>query len=388
MGYYGARFAGIAAVAGMALAAWYSVLLARANGEFRKGSPEEVARAVELLPQNTTYLSLRALQIDYGGGDPRPLLERIAALNPLSSAPRIRLGLNAEARGDFKTAEHWLLEAARVDHQFEPSWTLANFYFRQQQQDNFWKWMRAALQVSYGDRRPAFDLCWRTSQDPQEILARAIPEQREVFSAYLEYLLDERRLEAAVPVATKLARWRNPGDLPLLYRACDALLDANLGGAASGLWIALGNPAPSGIVGPDFTAPRIGHGFDWRLIESQGITHLSDESPPAHRILFSGQQPESCELLYQFVALQAGRHYTLQWESRTPDFPMQTGLEWRIGSQQGSISFSNEWSSGEFGFTAATDWAALSLTYQRPIGEVRTEGYLEIRHVRLVETPE
>ena len=34
------------------------------------------------------------------------------------------------------------------------------------------KWMRAALSF-YGDRAPAFDLCWRLSQDPQEIFERA-----------------------------------------------------------------------------------------------------------------------------------------------------------------------------------------------------------------------
>ena len=56
-------------------------------------------------------------------------------------------------------AERWLLDAARVDRQYEPRWTLANFYFRQQKMDDFWKWMRAALEVSYGDRVAAFDLC-------------------------------------------------------------------------------------------------------------------------------------------------------------------------------------------------------------------------------------
>ncbi|HEX5430865.1 MAG TPA: hypothetical protein VFW83_02785, partial [Bryobacteraceae bacterium] len=301
----------------------------------------------------------------------------------LSSAPRIRLGLDAEARGDIKTAEQWLLDAARVDRQYEPAWTLANFYFRQPRQDDFWKWMRTALAVSYGDRRPAFDLCWRTTQDPKEILAQAIPERREVIAAYLTYLIQEKRLDAAAPVASKLANWHRPGDLPLLYAASDAFLNGNQGNAASSLWTALGHPAPSGIFSPDFGNPRIGHGFDWRLIESSGVTHLAEDNPPAHRIIFNGQQPESCELLLQFLALDSGRQYTLQWEARTSGFPAQTGLEWRIGSERGQLAASDEWKSGEFTFTASADWPTLSLTYQRPLGEVRAEGYLEIRHVRI-----
>ena len=82
-------------------------------------------------------------------------------------------------------AERWLLEAARVDRQFEPRWTLANFYFRQQKMDEFWKWMRAALEVSYGDRDAAFDLCWSAAPDAATILARAIPERHAVLAAFV-----------------------------------------------------------------------------------------------------------------------------------------------------------------------------------------------------------
>ena len=71
---------GVFSLAGLAAAAWFSIVLARADHEFRKGTPEAVARAVELTPRNTAYLSLRALQVEYGGGDARPLLERMAAL--------------------------------------------------------------------------------------------------------------------------------------------------------------------------------------------------------------------------------------------------------------------------------------------------------------------
>ncbi len=167
-------------------------------------------RAIEIMPRNTEYLALRALELDYDGADSMPVLKRIASLNPLASAPRIQLGLAAEIHGDPDSAERWLLDAARVDRQFEPRWTLANFYLRRENPAEFWKWMRLALQVSYGDRRPAFDLCWRMSEDPREILTRAIPERHEVLAAYLAYLLEEHRLPAAAAVALKLAAAGDP----------------------------------------------------------------------------------------------------------------------------------------------------------------------------------
>ena len=173
---------------------WWSIRLARADAAFRQRTPAEVARAIELAPENGEYLAALALQAEYSGQDSTPLLEEIARLNPRSSAPRIRLGLAAELRGDTNTAERWLQEAYSVDRQFETRWTLANFYFRQGQPDEFWTWMKSALEMSYGDRVAAFDLCWQmTSNDPEEILDRAIPDRREVVASYLAYVLNHHQ---------------------------------------------------------------------------------------------------------------------------------------------------------------------------------------------------
>src|ERR1700723_2861990 len=164
----------IVAVA-LAAASLLSVRRAWADWEFRRGTPENVARAIGIAPSNAEYLLFRALQTDYDGADAAPILERAATLDPMSSTPRLRLGLDAEIRGDYASAEKWLLAAARIDRQFEPRWTLANFYFRRESFPDFWIWLRAALQVSYGDRRPAFDLAWRATSQAAEI-DRAIPD--------------------------------------------------------------------------------------------------------------------------------------------------------------------------------------------------------------------
>src|SRR5579863_8086563 len=302
--YYVSRVFGCFALLGLAFAAFFSFRLAQASAEFSRGSPESVARALEILPRNIDYLSLRALQLEYDGGNPSALLERAAALSPLSSAPRIRLGLAAETRGDFPAAERWLLEAARVDHQFEPRWTLANFYFRQARAAEFWKWMRAALEISYGDRTPVFDLCWRWSQNAQEIFERAIPDQPEVLGAYLTYVLGEHR-NAAGPVAVRLAAMHDPAYTGLLEVACDALLEAGEAAQARELWRRLGHPAPHGIANGDFARPPVNHGFDWRLLEAAGVTHVHLD-PSGHRIVLSGKQPESCDLLRQIVLVETG----------------------------------------------------------------------------------
>jgi hypothetical protein len=356
----------------LAAAAWWSIRLARADTAFRQRTPQNIARAIELEPENGEYLAALALQAEYSGQDSTPLLQEIARLKPRASAPRIRLGLAAELRGDTNQAERWLKEAYSIDRQFETRWTLANFYFRQGKMQEFWTWMRSALEMSYGDRVAAFDLCWRASGDDQEILDRAIPDRREVVASYLAYVLSHNRQAAIAGVANKLAKIRTIEDLPLLYSATDVVLDPDL-------WQALGNARPNGITHPDFEEPRTGHGFDWRIIETPGVTHQSFEG---HRIRFSGQQPESCELLRQMVGgLRPSAPYTLRWETRTQAIASPTGLVWQIANRTGEIAASDDWSAGKMTFAPDSDHAVLVLTYHRPEGQVRTEGYVDIRRV-------
>jgi hypothetical protein len=175
---------------------------------------------------------------------------------------------------------------------------------------------------------------------------------------------------------------RTPDDLPQLYAATDALLDAGHAGEAADLWQALGNPRPSGITHSNFEPTGSGHGFDWRIAETPGVSHLALDSPPAHRIRFSGQQPESCELLQQVLGgLRPGASYTLRWESRTQGIASPTGIEWSIQGSAGSVAATEDWSKGEMTFRPSTDHATLELVYRRPAGQVRTEGYVELRGV-------
>jgi hypothetical protein len=370
--YYAFR---IIIAAALAAASFQSARRARADSEFRRGTPEGVARAVELAPSNAENLLFRALQLDYDGADATPLLERAAALNPMGSAARIRLGLDAEIRGDDASAEKWLLDAARVDRQFEPRWTLANFYFRRENLPEFWTWLHGALEVSYGDRRPAFDLAWRTGSPAAEI-ARAIPEGGEVIAAYLGYLLDTHRAADAAMVALKLASLHNPGDQPLLLAACDEFLRANMADAAQDLWRTLYG-GHTGIYAGNFEPPRIGHGFDWRADELIGVVHRDLEGPARRRIAFDGRQPASCDVLHQSILLEPGRRYTLHWESRLNGIKSPTGIEWRIAGARAPVE------AADLSFIAPARLAELTLHYDRPLGEARAEGSVELWSIAL-----
>ena len=149
-----------------------------------------------------------------------------------------------------------------------------------------------------------------------------------MLAAYLYYVMEQHR-EAVGPVALKLAALRKAADVPLLESACDVLIDSGKVAEARELWKQLGHRQTALITNGDFAVEPGGHGFDWRLAHAPGVTDIS--LPGAHRILFSGRQPEACELLRQFVVLEAGKRYSLHWEARTRGFGSPTGVEWRAG---------------------------------------------------------
>src|SRR5690242_21442199 len=129
-----------AACLGVAIAGYWSVRVSEADRLARSERPGSMDRALRLAPQNSEYWIRLADLVHERGGDARELLASGVALNANEANAWIRLGLDAEMRQDYKAAQRFLLEASRVSCQYQPYWTLTNFYFRQNQPENFWIW--------------------------------------------------------------------------------------------------------------------------------------------------------------------------------------------------------------------------------------------------------
>ncbi|MBM3744967.1 MAG: hypothetical protein FJW34_04130 [Acidobacteria bacterium] len=405
-GRAGRVVAGVAAVAALTVAAYWSLRLAYAEALFAQDSRESVRRAIELAPTSARYRVRQAELLDRleEEGPRLAVLEKAAALNPLDSAVWIELGLLAETNGDPVKAEKCLLEAVRVDKTHDPRSALAHYYFRSGEREKFWKWVRQAAGTAYGEMTPLFRLCWWVSQDGSRILERAIPERPEALRQYVPFLLGERRWEAAAEAAGRLIVAGSVEDAPLLLACCDRMLEERRVEAAVALWngmaarklinyAALRPERGVSLTNGGFeTGPR-SRGFDWRLGAAEGLTVTLDAGQPVLRMHLSGGQPEQCEILWQYVVVLPGRSYRFRWEYETEGFETAEGLGWEVEEVTRADGVMARWAqargetwregSGRFNTPGDFRLARIALRYQRAPGTRRIEGTLSLRNLRL-----
>ncbi|MGA3039887.1 MAG: hypothetical protein ABSF54_03740 [Bryobacteraceae bacterium] len=395
-----------AAIPAMACMAYWPLRLAWADRLSSGADVETVARAVRLSPGDADIrLKLAAAQ-QAAGADPTAALEAAAVLDPGNAEPCMRLGVAAEMGGDLPTAEYRLLEAVHASRQFAPRWALANYYFRHGDPAHFWQWARESLEMGYGDLNPVFRLCWNMNQNAGTILDRAIPDRREVLNKYIWFLMGEGRLAASDPAAKKLAALATIEDQAVLLTWCNRRLDAGATAATLEVWTTLctrhvlpyppPDPDRAPLTDGGFAAAPLGAGFAWRLAPATGVTIGRNRSPRYLWVAFSGDQPESCAPLLQFVPVTPGASYSLRFEYHTSELPPASGLRWSIFDTRTGIDLASaspwlsspDWKPDEVRFTApAAGLVRLALTCQRLAGATRIEGSVALRHVSLERRP-
>jgi hypothetical protein len=393
------------AAAGFAVAGAWSVRLGRADYWFQKETAEATAKAIALTPGQSEYLVRLALLT----GDEHPAnalaeLRQAVELNPADGRAWVELGLRLEETGDLAGAERSLLRAAVEDRTYLPRWTLLNFYFRRGDSDRFWYWAKAATPMIYGDPLPLFHFCGRVNEDGR-LIDRLDIRPPQVQAGYLFYLLDSGHAGLAGAASRRLLEDNRETDVPLLLDACDRLIEAHQTDDAAAIWDGLwqrgrlpfrARKAPDSILtNGDFAVSPTGHGFDWRLPDTEGISAAREEDPAGLRLTFSGMQRERAEPLVEYVRVEENRSYQLKYGYRTSGIETNSGLTWRVASlDSATIASGQELSSDDpaagrmtFVIPAGCRLVRLSLAYQRAPGTTRIAGYVVLRHVELLPSP-
>jgi tetratricopeptide (TPR) repeat protein len=386
----------------LAFEAIQSIRLARADLASKRNTPASVREAVGLDSGNATFHEQLAEHIEERGENPDPELKAAVALNPRDPGLMIRLALRQEVEGHYQDAERTLLRSLEIDKRFDTPWALANYYFRRGNEPEFWRWIREALARSYGDRTAIFRLCWAMSED-KEVILNAIPPRHDLLGAYLQFLDETHRQNAADLVAVQVAREARSSDLPTLLDYIDYAIGSGSTNAVP-VWNYLcrrkllpyaeldaqhGNVITNG----DFAVNPSGRGFDWRTEQVEGISVGPAEGAAGISIAMNGKEPEDVTILWQIIPVSPGTEYELTTGIRATGPGTTSGMTWNLSAaapnaeilaQSGEFPPGTELKAPDLRFNAGTNHTArISLHYHRAAGTVRWEGTVAIRKVAI-----
>jgi tetratricopeptide (TPR) repeat protein len=388
----------------MLCAVFWTLRLAYADHLAQSDSPKQLRKALHIARGNAGYWLHLADALEADGDSGTADIQRAAQADPYNANIWIRAGLDAELNGNYPEAERDLLRAAALSRQYGPRWALVNYYYRRGDAERFWPWAKSALELSYGDRKLLFDLCWNMQPVGEAVLRRGIPDKPKILREYLGFLLETQRPEAALAVARRLEEQASNDDRDLLLWYANVMLGQRRWQAALSTWNALClrklvhyAPLDAGqgrlLTNGDFKSEPMDSGFDWHIPQVRGVSAAHSENPSWLRFNLDGTQPENCWLVYQFVPVVARQRYALRFRYRTENIAAETGLQWKlidpdtgteIPLEAVSLS-SNEWTNAALKFTAPAEIqnAQVALVYQRHPGTVRIEGTVWLKNVGL-----
>jgi hypothetical protein len=370
----------------------------------RQDTVESLQAALRMTPGNADYHA-RIATLDPSRDDD---LRVALTLNPRDPSWWIMQAVRQEEDGDIAGAEESLCQATTVSRYYTPRWSLAAFYYRQGNQAEFIRWAKLALSVGYGQPESLFQMAQRLDLTSGQILDDLVPEVPERVNSYLHLLLQQGKAEQQQAAAAQLIRIGTQENRNSVLETCEALFIAGRIDQAVGLWnraiqvgwIALSplDPLSGKSLGNDaFPGESPELGFDWKNSIPLGIS-VSRSVPDRSLCLeFSGSQPETCELMSQYVPLLPNRQYLLKVRYRLHPSSSATGLQWSIravpSGKPSMIGLMNPSAEGfvEQSFPIETPPQQgpmkVLLSYTRLPGTTRMEGKLWIQSVQLALEP-
>jgi len=346
-------------------------------------TPSSVAHALEWTPGDAV------LHLRYAGlwrNTPenvkvRAHLATAVALNPRLTTARLALADLMENTGEVSRAEALLLDAAKLDHQFDPAWALANFYFRQGNRPRFEEWLGRAAAMAYEGGRPLFALAWRAELPPEFVVRRIVRGREAMARSMLAFSVDAKTPDWAAVAAPALLAVATREDQDLLYSVVEMLLYAGRIKDAEGIW----NRIPGRR--PELAAT--GLGFDWRLRRMPGV-RMSAAS--GLHVEFVDPEAAAYDLASRIAPVSPGGPRLLTAQSQSDEMPR--GFRWTVSSWPGLHVLAvldlhpgrlPQSDSVSFEVPPGVHAVHVLLSYERPVGALRFSGTLDIPSV-LVET--
>jgi tetratricopeptide (TPR) repeat protein len=380
-----------------------TVRFAGAEWLSRADTVEALQGALRITPGNADYYA-RIATLDPSRSDD---LNHALTQNPRDPSWWIMQSVRQEEDGDVAAAEKSLRQANLVSRYYTPRWSLAAFYYRQGNKAEFITWAKSALSAGNGQSESLFQMAQRLNLPSSQILDDVLPDVPDRVDSYLHLLLQQGKVDQQHAAAARLIRIGSSRNRMSILETCESLFKAGKIDQAVDLWnraiqvrwIALSplDPLLGESLGNDsFAEESMDLGFDWKNSIPLGVSASRSVTDHSLFLEFSGSQPESCELVSQFVPLLPNRQYRIEVRYRLRSTNLATGLQWSVlpvpsgkPSMAGLMSPSEKFVGQTFPFETPSQPGPMKilLSYTRAPGTTRMEGKLWIQSVHLTLLP-
>ena len=266
-------------------------------------SPLAIRAADRLMPLDA-YNELRAAANNPSNSE--STLRAALAKNPWDTRSRIGLSVQAEMRGDTATAEDMLHVAAAHDIGREPRWALANFYFRQGDQQRFLEWANSYRAVTHEHEEGLFRMVAASVPD-ERALAEALPHLGCDEMGTAVNVLQAEKQSADELIASMSSSCKDQTSRQTLSAMVSDFILQDQAQRAAAIWRGMGRGDT--LANADFHQPITGQGFDWRINQSPDVS-FHQQGSGLDFDLRDGVA-DGTVLLFQPVILEPGAQYRL-----------------------------------------------------------------------------
>ena len=317
----------------------------------RQRTEESIERAIQWDPNHGGYTAARAriAQNSMRGDKASAVVrqwERAVRLNANRATWWAELGGAYEWAGRPDDALR-AFERARALFPRSPeiNWKLGNFYLRAGRNAEALDALRRVLGSDPETERAVFDLVWRAGFESREILDKLVPADSLALVAYLNFLVEAKRINAAKEAWARLIAQGQKLPAQSAFPYLDALIQQGESEELRRAWSAVEEGMPGSARGPagggneitngGFEGAILNGGLDWRVIPAEGVRVTLDsmtffDVTRSLRIDFDGRQNLAYSHVLQFVPVRPNTGYRFLAYLRAQGITSNSGPRFEI----------------------------------------------------------
>ena len=314
--------------------------------------------AIRLEPANAEYRDLLGRNLALSGislGDAISNYRTAVSLNPYEARYWLDLAGAYQIEGRTSEQEESVERALEADPTTpHVAWEAANFFLVQGDQANALRYFRV---VFANDDIDAVDsalvLCWRATEDADQILDRSLPPRADLYLRFLHLLISKQQVKPAESVWNRLIELHQPFSIKLAFPYFQFLLGQQEVAGAQSAWQQLARvdrslerylPSRENlIVNGGFEENLLNGGFDWWYQQYPHVA-LAIDSSEFHSgtrslsITFDGPgAPEAG--ISQLIPVKPDTEYEFSAECRTEELETASGPRFAITDAYSNASY-------------------------------------------------